>query len=154
MSIPFTIAGMPVNLMAENALTRMARASLSNDRVLIILQMHGGNDGLNSVIPVADYDLYYSRRANIAIPAKNSVRNPGVNNTDLALSKRFLLKSDKRYMTFRWEAYNAFNHTQYSGLNTTARYDLTTGAQTNALFGQVSSTRAPRIMQGSLRFTF
>jgi len=85
---------------------------------------------------------------------KYSVRNPGVNNTDLALSKRFPLKSEKRNITFRWEAYNAFNHTQYSGINTGARFDLTTGAQTNTLFGQVSSTRAPRIMQGSLRFSF
>jgi uncharacterized protein (DUF1501 family) len=74
MSLPFTVAGMPFNLMGENALTRMARASLSNDRVLIILQMHGGNDGLNCVIPVSDYELYYSKRANIAIPAKNSLR--------------------------------------------------------------------------------
>ncbi len=86
--------------------------------------------------------------------AKNSVRNPGVNNEDLTLEKRFPLKSEKRYFTFRWEAYNAFNHTQYSGINTAARYDLTTGAQVNSLFGQVTSTRAPRIMQGSLRFTF
>ncbi len=86
--------------------------------------------------------------------AKNSVRNPGVNNTDLALSKRFPVKSEKRYITLRWEAYNAFNHTQYSGINVAPKYDLTTGAQTNPLFGQVSSTRAPRIMQGSLRFTF
>lgn len=74
MSIPFTIAGMPVNLMAENALTKMARSSLDNDRVLIILQMHGGNDGLNCLIPVTDYELYYSKRANIAIPARNSSR--------------------------------------------------------------------------------
>src|SRR4051812_20426362 len=74
MSIPFTIAGVPIHLMAENALTRMARESAGNDRVLIILQMHGGNDGLNCVIPVSDYELYYSKRANIAIPAKNSVR--------------------------------------------------------------------------------
>jgi hypothetical protein len=86
--------------------------------------------------------------------AKNSVRNPGVNNTDLALSKRFPVKGESRYFQLRWEAYNAFNHTQYSGLNTAARYDLTTGAQVNALFGQVSSTRAPRVLQGSLRFTF
>ncbi len=86
--------------------------------------------------------------------AKNSVRNPGVNNTDLSLSKRFPVKSEQRYFTLRWEAYNAFNHTQYSGINTGARFDLTTGAQVNALFGQVTSTRAPRIMQGSLRFTF
>ena len=90
----------------------------------------------------------------IAIRQKNSVRNPGVNNTDLALSKRFPVKSDSRYFQLRWEAYNVFNHTQYSGINTAARFDLTTGAQVNALFGQVSSTRAPRVMQGSLRFTF
>jgi hypothetical protein len=86
--------------------------------------------------------------------AKNSVRNPGVNNTDLALAKRFLVGSEKRFFTFRWEGYNAFNHTQYSGINTSARFDLNTGAQTNALFGQVTSTRTPRVMQGSLRFTF
>ncbi len=86
--------------------------------------------------------------------AKNSVRNPGVNNTDLALSKRFPVHGEKRSLTLRWEAYNAFNHTQYSGINTGARYDLTTGAQVNATFGQVTSTRAPRIVQGSLRFTF
>src|SRR4051794_41163206 len=85
--------------------------------------------------------------------AKNSVRNPGVNHEDLSLSKRFLV-TEKKYFTFRWEAYNAFNHTQYSGINTSPKYDLTTGAQTNAIFGQVTSTRAPRIMQGSLRFTF
>jgi len=59
--------------MGENSLTRMAKQSI-NDRVLIILQMHGGNDGLNAVIPVEAYDLYYSRRANIAIPSKNSLR--------------------------------------------------------------------------------
>jgi uncharacterized protein (DUF1501 family) len=59
--------------MAENPLTRMAQQS-NNDRVLVILQMHGGNDGLNCLIPVEAYDEYYSRRANIAIPAKNSLR--------------------------------------------------------------------------------
>lgn len=73
-SLPFALGGVPLNLMAENALTKMARASIDNDRVLIILQMHGGNDGLNCLIPVADYELYYSKRANIAIPARNSLR--------------------------------------------------------------------------------
>ncbi|MBI3482090.1 MAG: DUF1501 domain-containing protein, partial [Bacteroidetes bacterium] len=72
-AIPFTLGGVPMKLMADNALTRMASQS-TNDRVLIILQMLGGNDGLNTLIPVKDYDLYYSRRANIAIPAKNSLR--------------------------------------------------------------------------------
>lgn len=73
-SIPFTIGGISMKSMEENAFVRMARASAGNDRVLIILQMHGGNDGLNALIPVDAYDLYYSRRPNIAIPAKNQSR--------------------------------------------------------------------------------
>jgi uncharacterized protein (DUF1501 family) len=72
-AVPFTIGGVPIKLMADNSLTRMASQS-TNDRVLIILQLHGGNDGLNTIIPVEAYDLYYRWRANIAIPAKNSVR--------------------------------------------------------------------------------
>ncbi len=72
-AVPFTLGGIPIRLMAENSLTRMAGQS-TNDRVLIILQLHGGNDGLNSIIPVEAYDLYYRWRANIAIPAKNSLR--------------------------------------------------------------------------------
>jgi len=127
----------------------------------------GGGDGQRVNVvgnPNANGSTFYAwfNTAAFAVPgkgdpgnaAKNSVRNPGVANTDLALSKRFPIKSEKRALTFRWEMYNAFNHTQYSGINTAPKYDLTTGAQTNALFGQVTSTRAPRIMQGSLRFTF
>ncbi len=72
-AVPFTLGGIPIRLMAENSLTRMAEQS-TNDRVLIILQLHGGNDGLNSIIPVEAYDEYYRWRANIAIPAKNSLR--------------------------------------------------------------------------------
>ncbi len=85
--------------------------------------------------------------------AKVVVRNPGVNNWDLALAKKFPIKSETRSVQLRWEAYNAFNHTQYSSINTAARFDPA-GAQVNALFGQVTGTRSPRVMQGSLRFTF
>lgn len=75
MSIPFTIGGIPIRVLGNNnTLAKMASASLANDRVLIILQMHGGNDGLNAVIPETAYDLYYSRRANIAVPYKNKTR--------------------------------------------------------------------------------
>src|SRR5574339_431182 len=71
-SIPFTLSGIPIKLMADNPLSRLAQQS-SNDRVMIILQLHGGNDGLNSLIPVEAYDLYYSKRANIAIPEKKYI---------------------------------------------------------------------------------
>lgn len=72
-SIPFTIGGIPLKAMAESPLTKLARAS-SEERVLVILQLHGGNDGLNTLIPVENYDLYYSKRPNLAIPANNGLR--------------------------------------------------------------------------------
>lgn len=99
--------------------------------------------------------------AAFALPGKNDpgnagkydIRQPGVNNDDMQLSKKFPVGGEKRYFTLRWEAYNVFNHTQYATVNTAAKF-TPAGVQTNALFGQVISTRTPRIMQGSLRFTF
>ena len=72
---PFALQGIPINVFAKNnAFMRLAGQSI-NDKVLVILNLDGGNDGLNTLIPVEQYDLYYSRRANIAIPAKNSLRS-------------------------------------------------------------------------------
>ena len=39
-----------------------------NDHVLVIIQLVGGNDGLNTVIPLDYYDDYVAARSNIAIP--------------------------------------------------------------------------------------
>ncbi len=69
-----TLGGFPINLLAQESQLSKLAATSTNDRVLIILQMHGGNDGLNSVIPIDEYDQYYSRRANIAIPKNGTNR--------------------------------------------------------------------------------
>ena len=76
-----------------------------------------------------------------------------MNNWDLSLEKKFPLKSESRFFQLRLEAYNAWNHTQFSGVNTSASFNPG-GQQVNAMFGQVTSTRTPRVMQVSLRATF
>jgi hypothetical protein len=81
------------------------------------------------------------------------LRGPGINNWDLAFSKRFPLWSETRTVTFRGEMFNAFNHTQFSGVNSTATFNAA-GAQTNALFGSYSSSRSARIVQFSLRLAY
>ncbi len=40
-----------------------------NDRILVIIRQKGGNDGLNTVVPVFDYATYQSKRPNISIPS-------------------------------------------------------------------------------------
>ena len=85
---------------------------------------------------------------------KDVFRDPGINNWDITLFKNFPIKSEQRSIQLRWELYNIFNHTQFSAVNATARFDSTTGAQTNGLFGTASAARSARVMQASLRFKF
>src|SRR5262249_50704708 len=49
------------------------KATPGGDRVLVVVEMTGGNDGLNMVIPHAD-DLYYKARPTLAIPKKRALR--------------------------------------------------------------------------------
>lgn len=71
---PFLLNGIPINLMAGNSMLAKLAADSNNDRVLILIQMHGGNDGLNTLIPVKQYDLYYDLRTNIHIVDKGGSR--------------------------------------------------------------------------------
>jgi hypothetical protein len=83
-------------------------------------------------------------------------RGPGQNNWDITLVKKFPLKSETRTLQFRGEFYNAFNHTQFSGVDKDAVFDdsVASHPQVNSEFGQVVTTRQPRVIQLSVRFDF
>jgi hypothetical protein len=85
--------------------------------------------------------------------ARNPVRGPGINNFDATIFRNFNVGSEKRVLTFRWEAYNVFNHAQFSTVDAAAIF-TPAGVQTNGDFGYLNASRPPRVMQGSLRFRF
>ncbi len=61
------LGGMPLKVLAGNERLKSLAASSNNDNVLILVQLHGGNDGLNTLIPVNQYSIYYNNRPKIAI---------------------------------------------------------------------------------------
>ena len=42
-----------------------ALANADNDRILLLIRLKGGNDGLNTIVPVYDYDFYAQNRPTI-----------------------------------------------------------------------------------------
>ncbi|MCK5700711.1 MAG: hypothetical protein KAI29_06145, partial [Cyclobacteriaceae bacterium] len=66
----FMLNSLPLSAFAKSAPMHRLAASSDNDKVLILIQLHGGNDGLNTVIPVDQYAEYYQLRPNLAIPDK------------------------------------------------------------------------------------
>ena len=65
---PFVLNNIPITAMAKYAPLQRLAATSSNDRILVLIQLHGGNDGLNAVIPINQYADYYNIRPNLAIP--------------------------------------------------------------------------------------
>jgi hypothetical protein len=80
-------------------------------------------------------------------------RMPGFNNHDISLFKDIRIKGSQM-LEFRWEIYNMFNQVSFNAINSAATFNPTTGAQTNANFGKVTSARTERRMQMSLRYRF
>lgn len=56
--------------------TALAGERRRNDRVLVVIQLGGGNDGLNTLVPFAD-DRYYRARPRIAVDARSVHRLNG-----------------------------------------------------------------------------
>ncbi len=77
------LGGLPIGVFQTNAspLMRAMSQDLTNDHVLVIVQLNGGNDGLNTIIPLEFYDNYFNARSNIAIPEADVLGLDGLSTT-------------------------------------------------------------------------
>ncbi|HVZ41947.1 MAG TPA: DUF1501 domain-containing protein [Candidatus Kapabacteria bacterium] len=76
---PLLAAGVVVNGRAVRAMANprgwwgRVLSVQPNDRVLVVIQLEGGNDGLNMVVPIED-DAYYTMRPGIGVAKADAVR--------------------------------------------------------------------------------
>jgi uncharacterized protein (DUF1501 family) len=81
--LPSLVHGMSFRAWASSPLLRAAAKGMGEGRVLVLIQLNGGNDGLNTVIPLEYYDAYRAARTNIAIPEDKILRLQGFDKTGL-----------------------------------------------------------------------
>ncbi len=63
------LSGFPIGAYGYSAeLAALTNAATATDKVLVIVQLQGGNDGLNMIIPLDQYPALMNARSNIALP--------------------------------------------------------------------------------------
>lgn len=67
--VPAVLDGFSLKTFAASPLLSALAAAADNDHVLVLIQLSGGNDGLNTVIPLDQYSQLSSARSNILIPS-------------------------------------------------------------------------------------
>lgn len=64
-SVPLMLNGMSLSALAKNNLFKSFNGE--SDNVLVLIQLNGGNDGLNTIIPLDKYDILANVRSNILL---------------------------------------------------------------------------------------
>ena len=65
-TLPFLFNGMPMGVLKPAGWTNLINPD--NDKILVLIQLQGGNDGLNTVVPLPTYDHLSKVRSNLIIP--------------------------------------------------------------------------------------
>lgn len=83
LAAPLIINGIPVSgapKTGSSMLDALAQATYGCGKILVIVQMNGGNDGLNMVFPLDKYDQLQTARTNLLMP-QNAIANLNNNAT-------------------------------------------------------------------------
>lgn len=74
-ALPFALNGYTARAMGLSPmLESLGEIAANSDRILVLIQLAGGNDGLNTVIGLDQYSTYMQVRANVAIPENRVLR--------------------------------------------------------------------------------
>ena len=66
-TISMMLGKVPLTAMANSPLA-YALSNTNSDRIMVLIRLKGGNDGLNTIIPLFDYSNYMANRPTIGIP--------------------------------------------------------------------------------------
>jgi uncharacterized protein (DUF1501 family) len=68
-ALPLSLSGYTAKALGLSPmLETLAEVSAAADRYVVLIQLSGGNDGINTVIPLDQYSTYTSLRSSIALP--------------------------------------------------------------------------------------
>lgn len=83
-TIPLTVDNFNLSAMSPGpVLQRLLAMATATDHVLVLIDLNGGNDGLNTVIPLDQYSNLSKARSNVLIPENKVLKINGTSATGL-----------------------------------------------------------------------
>lgn len=70
------LGGLPVKALGLSPLTALLSGGIE-ERALVIIRLAGGNDGLNTIVPLYEYGTYINNRPNVGIPQNQLINLNG-----------------------------------------------------------------------------
>ena len=72
--MPLLMNGLNLRTFASSSILQMFACEGVADRALVIIQMSGGNDGVNTTVPLDQYDLYANLRPKLKLPSNKLLK--------------------------------------------------------------------------------
>jgi len=127
------IAGSGSMMLGSNMLTANAPSALSagiaaaeTDNILILIRLSGGNDGLSTVIPINQYDMYAQARPNIYIPESKVLKLTDDFGVPSYMSSLEALWGNGQFKAVHGVGYENQSLSHFTGSDIFANTDLTT----------------------------
>ncbi|MBK8549320.1 MAG: hypothetical protein IPL63_18830 [Saprospiraceae bacterium] len=89
-SLPVLLGGMEVTAVSRSTLFNLVNGD--DDKVLVLIQLNGGNDGLNMVIPIDQYNGLTAVRPTLVLPEDKILKltdKTGLHSSMTGLSQLF-----------------------------------------------------------------
>ncbi len=82
--LAYMVRGLPIRAYAQNPLlTAITRQTQATGRVLVLIQLNGGNDGLNTIVPLDQYSALSGLRSNVLVSESKILGLTGIQNTGM-----------------------------------------------------------------------
>lgn len=127
------IAGSGTMFLGSHMLTAAAPSRLSaaigaaeGDNILILIRLNGGNDGLNTVIPLEQYDRYRQVRPNIYLPESKIIQLTDEFGIPSFMEPTEALWGEGMFKAVHGVGYQNQNLSHFTGSDIWANTDLTT----------------------------
>jgi uncharacterized protein (DUF1501 family) len=108
------VNGMPIKALADTK-NQMKKIRGASDRVFVFVVLSGGNDGLNTIIPLDKYAEIASSRANVMIPQSSVLSLTGTTTTGMhpAMSSLRNMYNNGQINIVQSAGYTDFNYSHF-----------------------------------------